>query len=73
VGTARLGSAGDPVAVVGPDLRVQGLDGLRVADASVLPVIPHANTNLAAILVGEIAARAVIGADAAPQLRAAAG
>ena len=73
VGTARLGSAGDPLAVVGPDLRVHGLDGLRVADASVLPVIPHANTNLAAILVGEIAARAVIGADAAPQLRVAAG
>jgi choline dehydrogenase len=65
VGTARLGPADDPLAVVGPDLRVHGLTGLRIADASVLPVIPHANTNLAAILVGEIAARAIgVGAEA---------
>jgi choline dehydrogenase len=66
VGTARLGTAGDPLAVVGPDLRVHGLAGLRIADASVLPVIPHANTNLAAILVGEIAARAIGVASPAP-------
>ena len=57
VGTCRMGPAGDPGAVVGPDLRVHGIDGLWVADASVLPTVPHANTNLAAILVGEIAAR----------------
>jgi choline dehydrogenase len=57
VGTCRIGPAADPLAVVGPDLRVHGLDNLWVADASVLPVIPHATTNLAAILVGEIAAR----------------
>ncbi|HET7030049.1 MAG TPA: GMC family oxidoreductase N-terminal domain-containing protein [Candidatus Limnocylindrales bacterium] len=60
VGTCRIGPAGDPLAVVDPELRVHGLDGLRIADASVLPVIPHANTNLAAILVGEIAARAIV-------------
>jgi choline dehydrogenase len=59
VGTCRIGPADDPRAVVGPDLRVHGLAGLRIADASVLPVVPHANTNLAAILVGEIAARAI--------------
>ncbi len=58
-GTCRLGPADDPGAVVGPDLRVHGFDNLRVADASVLPTVPHANTNLAAILVGEIAARAL--------------
>jgi choline dehydrogenase len=57
VGTCRLGPAGDPGAVVDPDLRVHGLDNLMVADASVLPTVPHANTNLAAILVGEVAAR----------------
>jgi choline dehydrogenase len=66
VGTARLGPADDPLAVVGPDLRVHGLTGLRIADASVLPVIPHANTNLAAILVGEIAARAIGAGVGAP-------
>ncbi|HEX3428670.1 MAG TPA: GMC family oxidoreductase N-terminal domain-containing protein [Candidatus Limnocylindrales bacterium] len=57
VGTARIGPAGDPLAVVDSELRVHGLDNLRIADASVLPTVPHANTNLAAILVGEIAAR----------------
>jgi choline dehydrogenase len=57
VGTARVGAADDPLAVVDPRMRVHGLDGLRIADASVLPVIPHANTNLAAILVAELAAR----------------
>ena len=57
VGTCRMGAADDPGAVVGPDLRVHGIDGLWVADASVLPTVPHANTNLAAILVGEIVAR----------------
>ena len=59
VGTCRLGSASDPLAVVGPDLRVHGITNLRVADASVLPTVPHANTNLAAILVGELAAREI--------------
>jgi choline dehydrogenase len=57
VGTCRMGPADDPGAVVGPDLRVHGLDGLWVADASVLPIVPHANTNVSAVLVGEIAAR----------------
>lgn len=59
VGTCRLGPADDPLAVVGPDLRVHGLDNLWVADASVIPVIPHAQTNFAANLVGEIGARSV--------------
>jgi choline dehydrogenase len=57
VGTCRMGPASDPQAVVDGRLRVHGLDNLLIADASVLPVIPHANTNLSAILVGEIAAR----------------
>jgi choline dehydrogenase len=57
VGTCRMGPAGDPLAVVDERLRVHGFENLWVADASVLPVIPHANTNLSAILVGEIAAR----------------
>ena len=57
VGTCRIGLTGDPGAVVDPSLRVHGIDNLRIADASVLPTVPHANTNLAAILVGELAAR----------------
>lgn len=57
VGTCRLGSGDDPGAVVDATLRVRGLENLTIADASVLPTIPHGNTNLAAILVGEVAAR----------------
>ncbi|HEY3522331.1 MAG TPA: GMC family oxidoreductase, partial [Candidatus Limnocylindrales bacterium] len=57
VGTCRVGRADDPGAVVGPDLRVHGVEHLTVADASVLPTVPHGNTNIAAILVGELAAR----------------
>jgi choline dehydrogenase len=64
VGTCRIGRAGDPGAVVDPQLRVHGLENLYVADASVLPTVPHANTNLAAILVGEIAARELLGISA---------
>lgn len=61
VGTCRIGPPGDAGAVVDASLRVHGIDNLRVADASVLPIVPHANTNLAAILVGEVAARELIG------------
>lgn len=57
VGTCRFGPDNDQDAVLDPELRVRGVTGLRVADASVLPTVPHANTNLSAILVGEIAAR----------------
>ena len=59
VGTCRFGPDGDPMAVTTPDLRVRGIDNLWVADASVLPTVPRANTNLAAIMVGEIAARTI--------------
>lgn len=59
VGTCRFGLADDPGTVVDPTLRVHGVGGLFVADASVLPTVPHANTNLAAILVGEVGARHV--------------
>ncbi len=54
VGTCRMGT--DAEAVVDPRLRVHGVAGLRVADASILPSIPASNTNAAAILAGERAA-----------------
>ena len=59
VGTCRFGPADDGLAVVDPGLRLHGLDNLWVADASVLPVIPHGPTNVAAIMIGEIAARSL--------------
>jgi choline dehydrogenase len=52
--TARIGS--ESTGVVGPDLKVHGVTGLRVADASVFPTIPRGNTNAASVMVGEKAA-----------------
>jgi choline dehydrogenase len=46
----------DELAVVDPELRVYGVEGLRVADASVMPVVPSGNTHAASTLVGERAA-----------------
>ncbi|MGV9360155.1 GMC family oxidoreductase [Amycolatopsis sp. NPDC003731] len=59
VGTCRMGTG--PDAVVDPRLAVPGLDGLVVADASVLPRVTTGNTNAPAVLVGEQAARFLIG------------
>ena len=51
-GTCRLGEPGDERTVVAPDLSVLGTTGLTVADSSVLPVIPRANTNLISMAIG---------------------
>jgi choline dehydrogenase len=50
--TCRMGPAADPAAVVDARGRVRGLDGVRVADAAIMPFVPRANTNLPALVVG---------------------
>ncbi|UNM13472.1 hypothetical protein J4032_20080 [Streptomyces formicae] len=59
VGTCAMGSG--PEAVVDARLRVRGIDGLRVADASVTPSITSANTNAPSVMIGEAAARLLAG------------
>ena len=53
VGTAKMGLASDPMAVVDERLRVFGLQGLRVIDASVMPTITSGNTNSPTIMIAE--------------------
>ena len=53
IGTCKMGPASDPTAVVDQRLRVHGVANLRIADASILPTIPHAPTNLACMMIGE--------------------
>jgi choline dehydrogenase len=61
VGTCKMGT--DAAAVVDPQLRVHGIEGLRVADASIMPTVTTGNTNAPSIMIGERAAEFVL-ADA---------
>ena len=54
-----MGAADDPGAVVDPQLRVRGLEGLRIADASVFPTMPTANPMVPILMIGEKAAELV--------------
>ncbi len=60
-GTARMGRPDDPTAVVDPECRVIGVEGLRVADSAIFPRIPNGNLNGPSILVGENAADHILG------------
>jgi choline dehydrogenase-like flavoprotein len=64
VGTCKMGTG--PEAVVGPDLKVRGLEGLRVCDSSVMPRVPSCNTNAPTIMVGEKGSDLIRGLPALP-------
>jgi choline dehydrogenase len=59
VGTVKMGSEKDPDAVVDPKLRVRGVRGLRVADASIMPTVPAAPTNAPSYMIGGRAAEMI--------------
>jgi choline dehydrogenase len=61
VGTAKMGSDSDPMAVLDQQLRVRGTQGLRVADASAMPALVSGNTNAPTMMIAERAARFIAG------------
>lgn len=65
-GTARMGRRDDPMAVVDPECRVIGVDGLRVADSSIFPQVTNGNLNAPSIMVGEKAADHILGRTPLP-------
>ncbi|HSF94995.1 MAG TPA: choline dehydrogenase [Thermohalobaculum sp.] len=66
-GTCRIGRADDRMAVVDPECRVIGVDGLRLADSSIFPCIPNGNLNGPSIMVGEKAADHILDRDMLPR------
>jgi 5-(hydroxymethyl)furfural/furfural oxidase len=60
--TCRMGDVGDAGAVTDPAARVHGVEGLRVCDASIMPSVPCANTNIPTIMIGEKVAATILGA-----------
>lgn len=65
-GTCKMGAADDPMAVVDPECRVIGVEGLRVADSSIFPSIPNGNLNAPSIMVGEKASDHILGRTPLP-------
>ncbi|MBS0562303.1 MAG: choline dehydrogenase, partial [Proteobacteria bacterium] len=61
IGTARMGPSSDPTAVVDDELRVHGLQGLRVVDASIMPNMPSANTYASTMMIAEKASDMIRG------------
>ncbi|MCA9532390.1 MAG: hypothetical protein KC593_01880, partial [Myxococcales bacterium] len=72
VGSAKMGAASDELAVVDEQLRVHGLTGLRVVDASIFPLVPSGNTHAPTVAMAERACDLILGkpllaaADVAP-------
>ena len=58
-GTCKMGN--DSMAVVDPECRVYGINGLRVADASIMPIIPSCNINCPTMMIGEKASDMILG------------
>ena len=66
VGTCKMGPASDPTAVVDAAGKVHGLDGLYVADAAIMPIVPRANTNIPTAAVAEKIAAGLIASSLKP-------
>lgn len=62
-GTCRMGARNDELAVVDPELRIRGLEAIRIADASVFPTMPAVNPMIGVLMVGEKCAE-LLGGDA---------
>jgi len=69
-GTCKMGAVDDPMAVVDPECRVIGVDGLRVVDSSIFPRITNGNLNAPSIMVGEKASDLILGRDPLPRVNA---
>ncbi len=69
-GTARMGSKTDPGAVVDSSGRVHGIDGLRVVDASIMPLVTNGNTNSPTLMIAEKLSDAILGLPPLPRIEA---